>query len=56
MLDSVVAALVGPLLGAAFALPHPDKPYSYRDDQGWGILRGVQTLMMPLTALFLLHF
>jgi hypothetical protein len=22
-------------------LPHPDKPYSYQDDQGRGILRGV---------------
>ena len=28
-----------------FALPHPDKPCSYQDDQGRGILRGVPALL-----------
>src|SRR5215218_7340481 len=33
-------AFWSPFPGAAFALPHPDKPCSYQDDQGRGILRG----------------
>jgi hypothetical protein len=39
-----LAALCGPPPGAAFALPHPDKPCSYQDGQGRGILRGVPVL------------
>jgi hypothetical protein len=41
---------------AAFALPHPDKPYSYQGDQGRGIPRGIPALIMPLAVLFLPHF
>jgi hypothetical protein len=50
------ALLSYPYAARPFALPQSDKPCSYQDDQGRGILRGVLALIMLLAALFLPHF
>jgi hypothetical protein len=50
------ALLSYPYAARPFALPHPDKPCSYQDDQGRGILCGVLALLMPLAALLAPHF
>jgi hypothetical protein len=50
------ALLSYPYAARPFALPHPDKPCSYQDDQGRGILWGVVALIMPLAVLLLPHF